>query len=68
MSPIYELECLTCGSKQEALVKNKDELAEVACPTCGPGTMQAVFPTFSQYSIKGNNSASVTPKKYRGGK
>lgn len=36
------------------------------CPKCR-GEMERVLSIPGSYKIKGNNSASVTPKKFRGG-
>jgi putative FmdB family regulatory protein len=67
MSPIYDLTCLECGHMFEQIEKNPEEAKQVGCPRCRSGELQLGFTSFGHYKIEGNNSASVTPKKYRGG-
>lgn len=42
--PLYEYQCLACGSRVEALVRGD---AEVACPTCQSPNLQRVTSLFA---------------------
>ena len=61
--PLFELECKPCEKRFEALLKSKDELHEVYCPTCGGYELTQCFTTFGGYHINGDNSASVRPRQ-----
>lgn len=72
MAPLYPLNCTNeeCKHAWDSLAKNKDEAIE-ACPKCGSTQVQMGFSFPGNYSISGNNSASVRPKggmTGRGGK
>lgn len=66
--PLYNLRCTDqdCNRHFEKLC-SREELIDERCPKCGKPAEQTIS-TFGHYAIKGNNSASVTPKKYRGGR
>lgn len=66
--PLHEMDCMECKHKDTYLVRNQDELKDERCKQCGSDALQLCLSTFGSYSISGNNSASVTPKKYRGGR
>lgn len=66
--PLYEMDCLECEHKDTYLVKSQAEVVHERCKQCGSDQLQMCLSTFGTYSIKGNNSASVTPKKHRGGR
>lgn len=66
--PVYDFKCLNCEKEFEERVKGIDQCDEVKCPSCGSGSWQRLLSLFSGYKISGNNGASITPKKYRGGK
>ena len=61
--PIYEYECKKCGAIFEAIVKPSDS---VHCD-CGSDEVEKQLTSHSSYSITGNNTASVTPKRFRKG-
>jgi putative FmdB family regulatory protein len=61
--PIFELECQDCKHKFESLMKDKDEIEHAECPKCESMDLQFCFSLFGGYSIKGDNSASVRPKR-----
>lgn len=65
MAPLHDYECLLCHTRFEKLVKSGEK---VECINCGHSQLQLRISAPSGYKIKGNNSASVTPKKFRGGK
>lgn len=56
---LYDLQCLYCPHKWELFAEFSD-LPNAKCPKCGNQGKQ--LPSFSGYKIKGDNSASVTPK------
>jgi hypothetical protein len=64
--PLIEYKCELCG-------KSRDEIMRFPIPTeiaCGvdncQGTAHKQMSMHGSYKINGNNSASVTPKKFRG--
>ena len=63
MAPIYDYECLVCHKRDDYIVK-RDE--KTVCKFCGNDQLQLRMSSHGSYKIKGNNSASVTPKKFRG--
>ena len=65
--PLYEMQCLECSTTDTYLVKKMEETQYERCRACGSDQLQMVMSAIGTYSIKGNNSASVTPKKFRGG-
>jgi putative FmdB family regulatory protein len=64
--PLYEFECTECQERFEILVRNDDQ--QIRCAHCDSDKLQRVLNVFGSYSIKGNNSASQTPKRFRGGR
>ncbi len=65
--PLYIFECTDCDKRFEALMKVDDGIeAAGPCPQCGSTQVQRCMSAPGFYSIKGNNSASTTPKKFRG--
>ncbi len=67
--PLYEMDCMECGHNDTYLVKSLEEAPKESCKGCDKvGALQMCLSTFGSYAIKGNNSASVTPKKFRGGR
>lgn len=66
--PLYDMDCLECGHGDTYLVSHDDALKE-ECKGCGKtGHLQLKLSAFGTYKIKGNNSASSTPKKFSGGR
>lgn len=60
--PLFDFDCTSCHHRFEALVRGKDEWEGLKCPKCGHSQLQVRVSALGGYSIKGNNSASVTPK------
>jgi len=54
--PIYEFECLECGSEFEKLVRGKKEEQRVACPACGSPKVEEEFSAFAS-SVKGGSAS-----------
>lgn len=52
--------CEPCVKTFEEIVPNGTEAME--CPKCGKLAPKQAFVTTRNYSIKGDNSASITPK------
>jgi putative FmdB family regulatory protein len=61
--PIYSFICLACGHAQDEICKNRKDVDELACESCGSLQLQMQMPLLGGYKITGNNGASVTPKK-----
>lgn len=61
--PMYSFICLHCKKLFDILAK-LDEI--ILCPHCSSAEVERQLSMFGSYKIKGNNSASVTPKKYGG--
>lgn len=63
--PIYEFHCSECGRDFESLSKPYEP---VECAFCKmrDGVVKKVS-AWGAYSIKGDNSASETPKRFRKG-
>ena len=57
--PLYDFECIKCNNKFEELCRYDDL---ISCPNCGTQIKDRAISAFGGYKIKGNNSASVTPK------
>ena len=69
--PLYVFKCENCGVKTEAIAAVDQTF--ILCEECHeegkpPAKALKTLSTFGSYSIKGNNSASCTPKKFRGGR
>lgn len=74
--PLYVYRCEACGTEKEVMRKVSERDATLECEhltSVFPGDsfvksypMHRVLTTHKSYSIKGDNSASVTPKKHRG--
>lgn len=62
--PLYDFKCTACDNEVELRVSMD---AQPRCDKCG-AEMARKPSYFGSYSIKGNNSASQTPKKFRGGR
>ncbi len=67
--PIFNLKCCSdeCGKHFEFLGKI-EEIQDLRCPKCGSDEIARQMSAHASYSIRGDNSASVTPKQFRGGK
>lgn len=66
--PLFDFECSNekCDERIEIFFRSKEHEAP-SCQKCG-SEMKKQLSLFGAYAIKGNNSASVTPKKFRGGR
>lgn len=66
--PIFNFKCNECGKHFERIVR-RDEIDQVECEDCKrTDCVTRHVSTFGSYSIKGNNGASTTPRKFRGTK
>jgi putative FmdB family regulatory protein len=65
MAPMREFECNHCGANFDTLVRTEADLSELQCPKCGATELQQMLSFASNYTIKGNNSASTRPVKSR---
>jgi hypothetical protein len=61
MAPLRDFLCEKCGNEVKDALVGSDE--KVPCTVCGCEEMTAQLPLFGGYSIRGNNSASATPKQ-----
>jgi predicted nucleic acid-binding Zn ribbon protein len=68
--PIRELRCKDCGYRWDALIRNDEDLEAERCPAagCKGGEIEIMFASGVAYKWNTSNGASVTPKKFRGGK
>jgi putative FmdB family regulatory protein len=64
--PILSFECLDCHKQYDSLVRNEDDKQHLECPSCHSENWQQCLTYPSNYEIKGNNSASVRPKRMGG--
>lgn len=63
--PYHEYECEWCKLKEDVLYFHSEPVKkEIECPKCAR-PMPKKLSGLGYYEIKGNNSASVTPKKFR---
>lgn len=67
--PLYDYICPdeACATKLEILLPMGD-VQPFKCVTCGQHDMVKAPSVWGTYSIKGNNTASQTPKRFRGGR
>lgn len=61
MAPIYEYVCPHCQDAFEEWIHSNSP-AKVKCEKCGNSDAERIISTFGMYSIRGNNSASTSPK------
>lgn len=61
--PLYKYRCPECDEVMELQRKIAERADPVPCP-CG-GDMRLAPSAWGSYSISGDNSASVTPKRYK---
>lgn len=66
--PLAEYKCCNeeCARISEEIVKNPIP-ERIDCPACQCKAIR-IMSAHGTYKINGNNSASVTPKKHRGGR
>lgn len=69
--PIYEFECMKCGTHFEELIRSTDEEKKIVCPECGMKKIRREFSTFgfkcgtklvSSVSKAGSSCHSCTTK------
>jgi len=48
--PIYEFKCRKCGANLEHLVRNEDQIKDLACPKCGGKSLERQFSTFAAHA------------------
>ena len=63
MPPIHDYECVTCHIRFEFSRLTSQDVPK--CPKCGSQQLELKVASHASYKIKGNNSASTTPKKFR---
>ena len=68
MSPLRDIECITCHNQYETLIKDENEWKLELCPSCGGNNLQLKFPFPANYTIQGANGASTRPKQMGGKK
>jgi hypothetical protein len=67
--PIRELRCKDCGTHWDALIRNDEDMEAEVCPKGCRGAEKEVMISGGQaYKWNTNNGASITPKKFRGGR
>jgi putative FmdB family regulatory protein len=54
--PIFEFECLECGSEFEKLVLRRNETQKVSCPSCGSTKVEEKFSSFAS-SVRGGGTS-----------
>ena len=45
--PIYEYKCSNCGGSFEELIRNAEEAAALACPSCGGAEVRKLLSAFA---------------------
>lgn len=65
--PILEFICEECGLKFDSLIRKPEDMEDVQCG-CGSVKVTKALSFPSNYTISGNNSASVRPRRMGGGK
>lgn len=65
--PLFEFGCQQCPERVEIFFSSVKEDQNLRCQKCG-ADMTRILTAPSTYRIRGNNSASTTPKKHRGGR
>lgn len=63
--PIYDFACRLCGHHFESISYPNEP---VQCPNCKRREVDRQPAVIATYKIRGDNSASVTPKRHRGEK
>lgn len=64
--PIRDYQCKGCGDQQLDILVLQGEPEPKKCERC-EGDLERMISAPGGYSIKGSNSASTTPKRFRGG-
>jgi putative FmdB family regulatory protein len=66
--PLRDIKCVKCGHEFEALIRNQNDLANEQCCKCESSKLELLMSYPANYTIAGNNSASVRPRRMGGGK
>ena len=45
--PIFEYDCVSCGTRFEELVRSSDDEERLKCPSCGGAKCRKAFSTFA---------------------
>lgn len=61
---IFDVRCRNCGLEREILLWGFT-VEETYCPECNSLTLEKKPVALKSYTIKGDNSASITPKRHR---
>ena len=56
--PLYEFECLDCGTSFETLVIKATEISKVKCPSCEGRKLEEKYSAFASVSKSVGSSAS----------
>jgi len=59
--PIYEYECLSCGSRFQSLVMKEAEEKKLACPRCGKGKKRRLISRVAYHVSEQNRLAAFNP-------
>lgn len=65
--PLRDFECDECGEVFEALIMKASEIKDQECPKCQSKNLSTHLSYPANYTIEGNNSASIRPKRMGGG-
>jgi len=60
--PIYEFKCESCGEEFEVLLKSRDEISGVKCPSCGSNKvsrLMSVVNSIISSSSKGGDKPRI---------
>lgn len=69
MPPLRDLVCQDCGhTMEDILIRNDADLKAEFCCKCESHKLQIAFSVPGNYTISGDNSASVRPKRMGGSK
>lgn len=61
--PLRDIECTDCGHVFEALIRNQSDLDDEMCCKCESKKLALKLSYPANYTIAGDNSASVRPRK-----
>lgn len=63
MTPMYDYKCDKCEKCFEELGSIRSDTQITKCPDCGADAQKQVV-AIKSYTIKGDNSASTTPRRF----
>jgi hypothetical protein len=64
--PLRDIECQDCGHEFEALIRNQQDFEQEFCCKCESKKLAYKLSYPSNYTISGDNSASVRPRRMGG--